>query len=105
MAAGSSATPFSRARTSDQLRLMRAEQKQRDVAAGVRCPLTWKCIAPGRSGCQPSRQLAKPPWRAEARLITVETEAFMLLPQEGENPPPHVRAMTVVRNRITRRSR
>jgi len=39
MAAGSSATLFSRTRTSDQLRLMRAEQKQRDAAASVRCPV------------------------------------------------------------------
>lgn len=39
IAAGSSATLFSRTRTSDQLRLMRAEQKQRDAAASVRCPV------------------------------------------------------------------
>lgn len=35
---------------------------------------------------------------SQARLVTIESEAFMLLPQEGEEPPPHVRAMTTVRN-------
>lgn len=35
---------------------------------------------------------------SQARLVTVESEAFMLVPQEGEEPPPHVRALTTVRN-------
>lgn len=35
---------------------------------------------------------------SQARLVTIESEAYMLLPQEGEEPPPHVSALTTVRN-------
>ena len=59
MATGSSATLFSRTRTSSQLRLMRAEQKQRDAAASVRCPV---CVETTTCSRDRRDRVSRRPW-------------------------------------------